>query len=186
MITIISYPDENINESIDEGTSLDSAELMQNIFINVADALTDQYIEVVYNDVTTTLIIEDECRYKPFEIAFLNKDGAINYFTFFKARKESMNITSENYQANFEQNKHEFIDYNVNGRSDFKANTGFINEQNNDAIKQLLLSSKVWEVKEDFLRPLNINSKSIEYKTRANDRLINYELGFTYSYNEIQ
>ena len=33
--------------------------------------------------------------------------------------------------------------------------------------------------------PLNVSKKSLEYKTRQNDRLINYEFEFEYAYNEI-
>ena len=49
MITIISYPDNNINESIVVPTSIDSAEMLQNIWVKVSEAGTDEYIEVTYN-----------------------------------------------------------------------------------------------------------------------------------------
>ena len=38
MITIISYPDNNIDESIEVPTSIDSAEMVQNIWIDVSEA----------------------------------------------------------------------------------------------------------------------------------------------------
>jgi len=44
MITIISYPDNNINESIAEPTSFNSAEMLQNIWVEVSEAGTDVYL----------------------------------------------------------------------------------------------------------------------------------------------
>ena len=90
MITIISYPDNNIDESIAVPTSIDSAEMMQNIWIDVSEAGTDEYIEVIYNDETITLLITDECRYTPIDIAFQNKEGAIVFMPFFKAKTENL------------------------------------------------------------------------------------------------
>ena len=55
----------------------------------------------------------------------------------------------------------------------------------NDTFKQLLLSSKVWLIDGADTIPLNVKSSSLEYKTRAKDRLINYEIEFDYSFNEI-
>ena len=86
MITIISYPDNNINESIAEPTSFNSAEMLQNIWVEVSEAGTDEYIEVTYNGETITLLITDECRYTPVDIAFQNKEGAIVFMPFFKAK----------------------------------------------------------------------------------------------------
>jgi hypothetical protein len=82
-------------------------------------------------------------------------------------------------------NKGQFNRYNVNGRAKFSVNTGFISEETNEVIKQLLLSEKVWIAHEDGGIPVTVTSTNLEYKTRQKDRLINYEIEFTYSYNEI-
>ena len=60
----------------------------------------------------------------------------------------------------------------------------------NEIFTQLLLSERIWSHntivngKIEFI-PLNIKSKQISYKTQLNERLINYEIKFEYSYNEI-
>lgn len=41
MITIISYPNNNLDESIAVPTSIDSAEMVQNIWIDVSEAGND-------------------------------------------------------------------------------------------------------------------------------------------------
>jgi hypothetical protein len=186
MITIISYPNNNIDEEIEVSTSIQSSEMIQNINIDIADAGNDEYIEVTYNEETITLLITDECRYTPIDIAFQNKEGAVTILPFFKAKTESMDVTRSNYEGNFGQpseGNHQYIDYNVQGKSKFKISSGFVNEQMNEIFKQLILSERVWIV--DNLVPIKVSMSSIEYKTRQKDRLINYEFDFEYAFNEI-
>jgi hypothetical protein len=188
MITIISYPNENLNESIAVPTSIDSAEMVQNIWIDVSEAGNDEFIEVTYNEQTITLLITDECRYTPVDIAYQNKEGAIAFFTFFKAKTESINASREVFQSNRGQSNlgnHQFVNYNVEGKSSFKVNSGFVDESANEIFKQMLLSERVWQFVDENYIPLNIKSSSLEYKTRQKDRLINYEIEFEYSFNEI-
>ncbi len=77
MITIISYPDNQIDYSITPPTSILAVEMVQNLWVNVSEATTDEYIEIVFNGVTTTLLITDECRYTPIDICFQNKDRIV-------------------------------------------------------------------------------------------------------------
>ena len=188
MITIISYPNNNIDLEIIEPTSLDSAEMVQNLWIDVADAGTDEYIEIVFEGVTTTLLITDECRYTPYDIAFKNKEGALQIVTMFKARKEELSVTKEEFESDRGQpinGNHQFVKFNVQGREKFKINSGFVKEAMNETFKQLLLSESCWHLLNGNYIPLNVSSSSLQYKTRAEDRLINYELEFDYAYNEI-
>ncbi len=188
MITIISYPDNNINESIVEPTSFNSAEMLQNIWVKVSEAGTDEYIEVTYNGETITLLITDECRYTPVDIAFQNKEGAIVFMPFFKAKTESLSTTRETFESDRGQpstGNHQFVDFNVQGRTSYKINSGFVDENMNQIVKQLLLSERVWEYVNTKYIPIKVKSTGVEYKTRQKDRLINYEMEFEYAFNEI-
>ena len=69
-ITAISYPDNQINFSQALALTTDSSEMVKYLYINVSDATTDTYIELVYNGVTTTLNVLDECKYDPIDIVF--------------------------------------------------------------------------------------------------------------------
>lgn len=187
-ITIISYPDNQINESIVEPTSLLSNEMVQNLWVNVAEATTDTYIEIVFNGVTTTLLITDECRYTPIDICFQNKEGALQFMTFFKAKTDSLSVTNEEFEGDRGQpldGNHQYVKFNVQGKSKFKVNSGFIQESMNETVRQLLLSERVWMYSNEIFTPLNVAGKSLEYKTRQKDRLINYEIDFDYAFNEI-
>lgn len=188
MITVISYPNNVMNYNIAVPTSIDSSEMVQNLIVNVAEAVNEEYILISYNGTVTTLLITDECRYDPIDIFFQNRDGAQQTMTFFKAKKESISVKKETFESDRGQplaGNHQFIDYNVNGKSSISVNSGFVPEEMNDTFNQLLLSERVWMLLDSVFVPLNVGTSSLEYKTRAKDRLINYEIEFKYSFNEI-
>ena len=187
-ITVISYPLNQINFTQDVGNSLNSEELAKYMWVNVSEATTDEYIEITYNSEVITLLITEECRYTPIDIFFQNKEGAEQVLTFFKVNNESLSVTSEEFQANRGQaylGNHQYIKYNVQGKGKFKVNSGFVSEDLNQTFTELLLSQRVWKYENSMFVPLNVASKSIEYKTRQKDRLINYEIDFEYAFNAI-
>jgi len=187
-VTIISYPDSQINETIATPATLTSGELVQNVWIDISEATTDEVVEIVYNGVTVSLLITDECRYTPLDIAFQNKEGEMQTMTFFKAKSESMTVTNEEFESDRGQpidGNHQFVTYNVQAKSKFKMNSGFVDETMNETFKQLFLSERVWIFDGINYIPLKLGSKSLEYKTRMKDRLINYEVEFEYAFNDI-
>ena len=187
MITVTGYPSET-EQTFSTPTSFDSNELVRYLIVKQSDFLGDEYIDVEYNSETIRIYIETECRYTPVEVHFQNKEGAQQTLTFFKARTDRMNVDSEQFETDRGQpllGNHQFIDYNKNGKSSFKVNSGFVDEVLNDSFKQLVLSERVWVLDGDVFVPVNIKARTLEYKTRQKDRLINYEIEFEYSYNEI-
>lgn len=193
--TVISYPNNEINQSFTIPLTTDSAELVKYIWVKCSETTSDSYIEVVFNGQTTTLLLQDECKYTPIDIFFQNKEGAEQVLTFFKEQKNSLSITSSEFESDRGQPKlgnHQFVRYNVQGREDLTLNSGFIDEDMNEAFAQMLLSERIWAYSTNafskvslIFTPLNIKSKQLSYKTQLNERLINYEIKFEYSYNEI-
>lgn len=188
--SVESIPTGSISFSGTIPASLLSQNLIKYIFINLQEASTsDEYVEINFNDIITTLLITDECRYTPIDIVFQNKEGALQFLTFFKAKTESIQGDSEEFEFDRGQPEdgfHQFVTYNVQGRSRFKINSGFVDESMNESYKQLILSERIWQfTKEQTYIPLTLSSKNFEYKTRAKDRLINYELEFTYAFNDV-
>lgn len=186
--SIISYPNNTLNLVGAIPGSTNSNNLIKNIFIEVDEAVDEEYIEVQYNTNTITLLIEHECRYMPIDVLFQNKEGVTMVLPFFKKRTDSLDVTSEEFESDRGQpldGYHQYTTYNVQGRSKFNVNSGFVDEEMNDVFKQLLLSERIWLFEDDVIIPINIDSKSLEYKNRQNDRLINYNIAFKYSYNEI-
>ena len=185
--TIRSYPNSEVNKVIEVPDTLDSNEMVQYLWVEGSDMPTDEYVEVIYNGETITLYLTDECRYTPKDIVFQNKEGAMQVLTFFKASKDSISVTNEVFESDRGQpsdGNHQFVKYNVNSKSKFTVNSGFVDEDLNDTFKQLLISERVW-LYDGIFTPLNVSNKQLEYKTRQNDRLINYEIEFEFAFNDI-
>lgn len=188
-ITVISYPLNSINYTATIVATTNSNELIKKVYVQCSEALTDGYIEIKKDTVLIhTLLVKEELRYSPIDVLFVNKFGQLYTITFFKEKINSLKVTSETYESSNGQAKdgiHQNVIYNKKGNTEFKAKTGFISEDNNELIKQLLLSEKVWILENDLFNPVNVSSSNIEYKSRQKDRLLDYEINFDYAYSEI-
>ena len=192
-VTVISYPNDTINYSFDIPATTDSNKLVRNIWVAIPNLYNDSYIEINHNFVSEdsigiTLLVTDEWKYSPIQILFQNKYGAEQVITFFKEKTSNISTTSESFESDRGQpidGNHQFVTYNVQGREGFKMNSGFVSESRNETFKQLFLSERQWIIEGDLLTPINIKSKDLTYKTQLKEKLINYEVEFEYSYNEI-
>ena len=172
----------------------DSSKMVQYLWVDLRNDFPNlernDAVSLTYEGVSTTLVIEEECKYTPMSIMFQNKDGALQSFTFFKEQVESMTVTDELFETNRGQARlgyHQFVRYNVQAKSVVQASSGYIHERENRNIKQLLLSERVWLYSEEspYYKPLNIKDTSVKYKTRIKERLINYVISFEMSFNEV-
>ena len=195
-ITVISYPDNQINETpIPLGLGLtqnQSNQATQYLWIDTSLAYSDTYISVKVGSVDPIpeiiLVIEDEFKYTPIDIAFFNKYGVLQTLTFFKEFVKDLNLTKETYQSDNGQasnGNHQFRSYNVQGREGFKVQSGWVEESMNETFKQFLLSEKQWELNNGNYIPLNLETSQFNYKTQKIDKLIQYEIEFKYSFNAI-
>jgi len=158
--------------------------------INIAGlgAGSDGQILVTVGAQTIRILLDDDEKHINTDIYFINKYGCQQTVSMRKQRKESIAITGEKYQGFGQQpsdSYHQFTDFNINGKTNIQLSSGFIPESSNSSIKELLLSEKIWMLYNGTTIPVNLKSKSLEFKTRINDQLINYVLDFEYSYNEI-
>jgi hypothetical protein len=187
-VTVKSYPSLEINYSATPALSDESSEIVQYLWIELSLAVDEAYIEIVWQGQTTTLNLTDECKYTPLDVFFQNKDGALQTFTFFKKQEETIDVTDSSFETNRGQASdgfHQFVRYGVQGRTTLTAETGWLDEDMNEVIKQILLTERIWSYNGTTYTPLNIKKTSQKFKTRQNDRLINYTMTFEMSYNEI-
>lgn len=183
--TVASFPDGEINYPFSFTVPTESDEMIK--LLCIPSPASDEYINITIGSRVITLIIKEEYKYSPVDVYFLNKEGAQQSLTFFKERVDSLNTTRENYESIAGQpadGYHQFVDFNVSGKSSFTLTSGFMPETVNEAFKQLMLSSKVFIYENGFV-PVNIARNSLEYKTRLNERLISYDIDFNYSYSEV-
>jgi hypothetical protein len=145
---------------------------------------------------TTVITLEEICepKYTPLNIIFYNKFGALQNVWFFKKNTTTLNVRSENYKRSimdftssptYSEQAHQVKTFNANGREVLQANTGFIDEQYNEVIRQLLLSEEVWVDNGTDVLPIRPITSSLTFKTSVNDKLINYTLDFEYAFDKI-
>jgi len=166
-----------------------------------------QYIDIpansslvqVYDTNNTTLLstvnVTNICepKYTPFKVTFVNKLGAFQDLYFFKKTTESTNVTDETFKRNtianststYQTHEGQKQRYNINSKTSLSMNTGFVKENMNQTIEELFFSENVWIRYEGKTLPINPSSKSLQYKTVLNDKLINYTVDFEFAFDKI-
>ena len=181
----------DINETETVTTSNLSTNYVQYLVVDLS-ATTDNYLTVDFGTDTYTFEIIDECRYDTLPVYFVNKYGAIESLTLNKKRSDTISIEKNDFVNNyvsggtFDITQHQKQKINVIGRETFTVNSGYILEDENELYKQLMLSEKVWIYENNGYVPVNITNSNLEFKTRVNDKLINYTIEFEYAFNTIQ
>lgn len=134
-------------------------------------------------------------KYPDRKVTFVNKFGAFQDVYFFAKEVESINSKSEEYKSNvmnllnLSYNGHQYSSMNVQGKESITLNTGFVSEDYNEVLKQLMLSEQVWLTKTDditFVFPVTPKTQSLTYKTSLNDKLVSYTVTFDYAFDKIQ
>lgn len=188
-LVVRSYPSFQISETESISYTIDSDGVIKNVWVDTSAATTDEYVRVSFNGDVIDFELKDEFRFTPMTVFFINKYGAQQTLIFFKEQRESIEVTDNTFESNIGQpstGSHQFLRFNVQARTTVKASTGFINEGENEAIKQMMLSERVWMYDvTDGLTPLNIKTTSTSFKTRQKERLINYDIEFLKGYNDI-
>lgn len=145
---------------------------------------TDTHLVVDIGGFTKTFIIERECKHTPYYIQFKNRYGVNQLLTFFKKSTTNLNVSKEEFQK--KSYVRQIYNYNTNAKKTYNLTTGYQHESINEPIEQLLLSEHVW-LSTDGIKwtPVNIDTKSLDYKTKINDKLISYQLSFEQAFNTI-
>jgi hypothetical protein len=135
-------------------------------------------------------------KYPDRKVTFVNKLGAFQDVYFFAKEVESINTTSEQYKANLmnfatvSYSGHQYQSFNQQGRESITLNTGFVSEDYNEVLKQMMLSEKVWLTKTDsestFVYPVKPRTNSLTYQTSLNDKMVSYTVEFDYAFDKIQ
>lgn len=144
-----------------------------------------------------TLIVKNmECsKYDAYKIVFVNKHGALQDIYFFKKATKSITTSKETYKANtlslgstvsYDTTSHQYNNFDVLGREIIALSTGYVSEDYNEPIKEMMLSELVWMVTpEDLVVPVNVRSQDTTFKTSLNDKLVAYDIEFEYAHDAI-
>lgn len=160
-------------------------------YFTVADTVTDGSIvnPVAGIDVTIRRICEPI--YNIVKIIFMNKFGALQEFHFNKKSTISFAVTQENYESmllsanTYSTTNHQKYVYNKQGSETMLLNTGYIDENQYETIKQLMLSEQVWATIGSDVFPVNVKTNTLTKKTKVNDKLVNYSVEIEFAYDVI-
>lgn len=146
------------------------------------DSLLNEISEI------TATNVEETCEpiLEPQLVQFVNRYGGLDFIWFFKMRTDSISTESKEYKLlqpamEYDTTIGQNAKYNFNGKQSVKMNTGFVNENYNELIQDLMLSEKVWINS----IPAIVKSSGTEFKTQIRNKNINYEIEFEYAFDLI-
>jgi len=150
-------------------------------------------VEISASLKTITINIDsyEKCKYTPYKLTFINKYGAYQEIWMFANSKLSMNTNEEKYKSNilnngtYSINNPQIKTLTKNANQILTLNSDFYPESYNEIFRQLFLSEKVWIYYGSQTLGVNIESKSINYKTSLTDGLINYTINVSFAFDTI-
>lgn len=133
-----------------------------------------------------------EPKYTPYQIAFINRFGVADFITFFKRSDERGTFTQDTYQKSIYNDGFttpslevgKYNSFNVNSRNSLTLNTGFVDQDYDETIKDILMSEYVAVLEGSQWVSVVPDRGSIEYQKHINQKLINYTMTFTYGFDE--
>lgn len=141
-----------------------------------------------------------ECKYTPATVSYINRFGGVEFLTFFKAREDNFSVKSTEYNILPQYYSNGSVYYNTSvgqtrefnfiGTKSMKVNTGWVSEVFREKIKDLMLSESIvlyefYNGTYPYYGPVILKTKSIKLQNSITDKLINYNMEFEYSFNNI-
>jgi hypothetical protein len=173
---------------------VESSEITEEIEVPV-DA---REIQILLADGTTkTLYIKciDCSKYEPYKVSFVNKFGVVQDIWFDKKRTDNLSVSKDSYKRNilnisatgvtYSTNTASMFPHDVIGNKSLTMNTGYVTEDYNEVIQQLMLTEYAWIHEGGDITPIVPKTNSFTKKTSVNDKLINFTVEFDYAFDTI-
>lgn len=133
---------------------------------------------------TTVTIKRFDCtKYDPIKVVFVNRFGVPQELWFFGKTTESSSFSSDQYKSSditgggvYSKYKHQYKKFDTKGKKKYIINTGFVSEDYNASIDELLMSEQSWMHIDSTVRPINVLNTDISFRTSLNDKLVQYTL----------
>ena len=183
---------------LNDGGTLEESVCLDRFLRNVETSPVDK---IIINSSGSPEVVEirtlDCSIYDPIKVTFVNKYGALQDLWFDKKSMNSINVQSNDYKASvmdfsstptYDTSAHQNRVLDLVGKESITMNTGYIDEEYNEVFRQLMLSEQVWmtrltDTEEVF--PLRPKTQSLQFKTRTNDKLVNYTVEFDFAFDKI-
>jgi len=131
-------------------------------------------------------------KYEPIRILWKNRYGQFDYLNFYKAHYNTFSTEQRTYQPQlgswdattltYDVNQNNSQKYIVNTNEILEVNSDWLQEAWNEAYKQLLVSDEiywVYDIPNNYVKPLSVTTNSVRFKTGVNDKLIQYTVQFS-------
>ena len=146
--------------------------------------------ELGYEENATDYNYELVCepKYTPVRVTFINQYGVSDYLTCFKVSTRSGGFTRESYMPQLPTSydvtqQLQYRNFDVNSRETITVNTGWVDENYDDVIRELLMSEKVSLLYDGQEFTANPTDGGVEYLKEVNAKMINYTLTFEIAWN---
>lgn len=188
-----------VNDDVDISTSSSSSSKIKYINVgstfNKVELFRYQSGQTIITKMFTIHIEDLNCtKHESVKVTFYNRWGALQDLYFVGKTTQSINTTGEEYKANvidfsnltYNVAKHQYNQYDKQGKTSLQLSTGYVNEDYNAWIEELMLSEKVWITLDGTLYPAKPKTSSQTFKTRLNDSLVAYTVDFDFAFDQIQ
>ena len=133
-----------------------------------------------------------EPKYDPVQVAFINRFGVADFITFFKRSDTRGNFKQDSYQKSIYNDGFttpslevgKYQSFNVNSRNTLTLNTGFVDQNYDETIEDILMSEYVAVYTNSNWVSVVPNRGTIEYQKSINTQLINYTMSFDFGFDE--
>ena len=187
---------------LEDGGTLESSRCLEQLLSYLDISQVDEIIVNYDTDSgTSSHLIKvrtfDCSIYEPVRVTFVNKYGALQDLWFDRKSVNSINVKSSDYKASvmnfsstptYDTSAHQNRVLDLVGAESITMNTGYIDEEYNEVFRELMLSEQVWMTRltdtEEIL-PLRPKTQSLQFKTRTNDKLVNYTIEFDFAFDKI-
>ena len=180
-------------------TSTDTADKIYYISVGTDYDKVELYQDAALPSTPTlryTIHIEEmDCnKYDAIKVTFYNRWGALQDLFFTAKHTQSIRTKEEDYKSNlidfstlsYSTTRHQAQTFHKQGKERITLNTGNVNEDYNEWIKELMLSEKVWMTKDSTVYPIKVTSSNLVERTSVNDKVFNYRIEAEYAFDKVQ
>jgi hypothetical protein len=142
--------------------------------------------ELGYEENATDYNYELVCepKYTPVLVTFINRFGVSDFITFFKVSTRAGSFTRSQYMPQLNGSGYnvaqqvQYQKFDINSKEVIALNTGWVDENYDDVLRELLMSESVSVNYEGSTFTVNPADNAIQYQKNINDKNINYTLSF--------
>ena len=141
---------------------------------------------------TVTIKRQDCSKHEPKKLVFVNRFGMLQEIWFFGRTTESTTIKGDQYKSSsinangsYNRYEHQFKKFDLHANKSYTLNSGYVSEDYNDSMNELLMSEQVWMHADGDVKPINIKTSDVTYRTSLNDKLVEYTIEVEQAYDLI-